>query len=233
VLREDFSGTGALARAWVSANSATSKEAKTMTLRKAIAVDHDASVTARIAPHERLVVRTGDVRRVKDTCDVLCATNFAVGYFHTRPHLLAYLRHARACLSRGGIVFCDMYTGSSAFVPCEQSVKIKASEIAGAFTYTWRQVSCDITTGLVRNAIDFSVVRGKRTMRMIDAFTYHWRLWSPAELREAMLEAGFSRVEMYDRMGDAIDHEGNIYTRALQEGDCIDDPSVLYFAARK
>ncbi len=35
-----------------------------------------------------------------------------------------------------------------------------------------------------------------------DAFDYRWRLWSAAELGEAMLDAGFSRVSLHDRLDD-------------------------------
>ncbi|HEY5621525.1 MAG TPA: hypothetical protein VIR77_02895 [Pontiella sp.] len=29
------------------------------------------------------------------------------------------------------------------------------------------------------------------------AFTYHWRLWTLAELQEVLMEAGFSKAEVY------------------------------------
>ncbi|HVS17647.1 MAG TPA: class I SAM-dependent methyltransferase, partial [Planctomycetota bacterium] len=37
------------------------------------------------------------------------------------------------------------------------------------------------------------------------AFVYRWRLWTPAELGEAMVEAGFGAPEFHARLGDAED----------------------------
>lgn len=225
-LREDFSGTAALARAFIAADPA----------RRAIAVDHDRAVTKRIPASPQLSIITSDVRRCKLRTDIIAATNFAVGYYHTRAALLTYLRHARACLSPAGLFICDMYAGSSAFVADEQRVVVRVPKErgSGTFVYIWEQRSVDITTAQVHNAIHFEFPRPKRTPLVIkDAFTYHWRIWSPAELRDAMLEAGFRRVDIYDRIGDAIDQHGNLYTRPLQPGDEIDDPAVLYFAAKK
>jgi hypothetical protein len=225
-LREDFSGTAALARAFLARDPA----------HRAIAVDHDRAVTSRIPKSPQLTTITSDVRRCKLRSDIIAATNFAAGYYHTRPALIAYLRHARACLSPSGLFICDMYAGSSAFVADEQRVVVRVPKElgSGTFVYIWEQRIVDITTALVHNAIHFELPRPKRTPLVIqDAFTYHWRIWSPAELRDAMLEAGFKRVDIYDRIGDAIDQHGNLYTRPLTQGDEIDDPAVIYFAAKK
>ena len=41
------------------------------------------------------------------------------------------------------------------------------------------------------------------------AFVYRWRLWSIAELREAMMEAGFARTAVFaDVVGEGVD--GNV-----------------------
>lgn len=64
-----------------------------------------------------------------------------------------------------------------------------------------------------------------------DAFSYDWRLWSIPELREASLDAGFARVDVYARLGEAIDHEGNLYPRAMEAGEALDDDWVVYIVA--
>jgi hypothetical protein len=225
MLREDFSGTGALARAWCKTPG-----------RLAIAVDVDRAVTSRIPATAGLAIVTSDVRRCRRSCDVLAATNFALGYLHTRSQLLAYLRHARSCLTTRGLFVADIYAGSSAFVAEEQRVVVRVPPAfgSGAFVYVWEQRTVDVTTGMVTNAIHFELPRVKRRPLVIrDAFTYRWRVWSIPELREAMLEAGFRTVNAYDRIGDAIDQHGNIYARPLAEGDEIDDPAVLYIAGQK
>jgi hypothetical protein len=66
-----------------------------------------------------------------------------------------------------------------------------------------------------------------------DAFVYDWRLWSIAEVRDAMEEAGFASVEVHDRLGDAVDSEGNLYPRALEPGEELDENWVVYAVARR
>jgi hypothetical protein len=68
---------------------------------------------------------------------------------------------------------------------------------------------------------------------MLAAFEYHWRLWSIAELREAMLEAGFESVDVYDRIGNAIDGDGNLFVEPLHDEDSPDRNHVVYLAARR
>jgi len=40
---------------------------------------------------------------------------------------------------------------------------------------------------------------------MKNAFTYEWRLWSLPEIREILLEAGFSNVTIYWQTSDEDD----------------------------
>jgi hypothetical protein len=65
-----------------------------------------------------------------------------------------------------------------------------------------------------------------------DAFVYDWRLWSIPELRDAMAEAGFASTEVHDRLGDAIDGDGNLMVRPVR-GEELDDTFVVYIVARK
>ena len=45
------------------------------------------------------------------------------------------------------------------------------------------------------------------------AFTYDWRHWTIPEVREALLEAGFSRVDIYWEGTDRATGKGNdVYT---------------------
>lgn len=53
-------------------------------------------------------------------------------------------------------------------------------------------------TAMVRNSISFRVeIDGEVVQEWPRAFVYEWRLWGLAELCDAMLEAGFARVEVY------------------------------------
>ena len=219
VLREDFSGSAALARSWASL------------FGPAIAVDRDAEpLRACLARGGDEVVRIReDVRRCRRKADVIAATNFAMGYWHARTDLVGYLRHARACLKPGGLFCCDLYGGSDAFTTGTWTRRLRAGG-GERVEYRWEQVEAQPQTGLVRNAIHFRVGGGP-VMR--NAFTYHWRLWSIPEMREAMLDAGLDEVRVFDRMADAIDSEGRVHVRPLDDDEPLDDPFVVYVTARR
>lgn len=219
VLGEDFCGSGAICRAWVSIDP---------TLR-AVCVDMDddalRALRGRATPEqlERITIVRADVVDAREPVDVLCALNFPVGYWFTRAELVRYLTHARTRLNPGGVFVCDIYGGANAFV-CGDSEE----ELRGGVRYTWEQRDADPTTGRVRNAMHFALPDGREVR---DAFIYDWRLWSVPELREAMADAGFTTTEVYDRLGDAVDADGNLHVRPVR-GDELDDTFVVYIAAR-
>lgn len=243
VLREDFSGSGAIARAWAGGAGGGGRA------RRAVCVDRDPQALAALiarcgrATLRRITVCCADVMEAEDRADVIAALNFAVGYWHTRAELLAYCRRARGRLRRGGTLVVDMYGGPTAFRPGRYSQRLRGPG-AVAVTYTWEQREADPISARVRNAMHFSFVagRGSRAKRttMRDAFTYHWRLWSAAELREAMLDAGFERVDVYTSLGGAVDGEGRLHVRpagAPGEGagwpaDAPEGDYVVYVAGR-
>jgi len=222
VLREDFSGTAALSRGWLGLGREM----------RAVAVDSDAPTLARIPRSARLTKRRTDVLKATDRADIVAATNFPVCYWHTRASLVRYLRHARACLNKGGVFVADLYGGPLALVPSRRSKRIALGR-GRVLHYTWHQRSIDPLTMRVRNSIHFRVTAPGRAPEVIkDAFTYDWRLWSIPELRDAMEEAGFRSTEVHDRLGAAIDHEGNVYVRAVEEHE-LDRDWVAYVVARR
>ncbi len=248
-LREDFSGTGALARAWLGLGPR----------HRAAAVDLDPRVLARARREAaglgrplaaRLTTILRDACEVRERADIIAATNFPLGYFRTRDALLAYLKNARACLRPRGVLVADMYGGPSAFVAGTTRVRVRVPG-GGWFWYLWEQVRGDPLTREVENAIHFkvprrlagraggkpparserSIVASMRSMR--NAFRYRWRLWSIAELVGAMREAGFREVEVHDRLGGAIDSTGRLHLDPLGPGDEPDPDWVVYFVARR
>jgi SAM-dependent methyltransferase len=222
LLGEDFAGTGALARAWAQAADE----------HHAIAVDHDPRVLAMSPATPRVRTITRDVHRVSTKVDILAATNFPIGYFHTRAALLRYLRHARTRLRTAGVFICDLYGGDGAFTPGLHTRRLRLAD-GTACVYHWDQRTANAATGMVENAIHFEVFHGKaRVQHLRRAFVYHWRLWGIPELTDAMHEAGFASVEVYDRLGDAIDADGNLYARPLSEEDTLDPTWVVYLIAR-
>lgn len=222
VLGEDFSGTAALSRGWLRLGREM----------RAVAVDLDGPTLARIPRSARLKCVRADVLKVRDKADIIAATNFPVCYWHTRKSLVAYLRHARGRLNRGGVFVCDLYGGPAALVPSRRSKRIPLGR-GRVLHYTWHQRSVDPLTMRVQNSIHFRVsVNGKTVETIKDAFTYDWRLWSIPEMRDAMAEAGFRSSEVHDRMGAAIDHEGRVHVRAVEEHE-IDADYVVYLVGRR
>ncbi len=222
-LREDFSGPAPLARAWAARSGRHS----------AVAVDNDPDPLAHAAA-ERVRTVCADVLDADDRAEILAATNFPLGYCHTRRDLLTYLKHARGCLRRGGIFVADMYGGSDAFSPLSLTQKLKgpASE---AIEYTWTQKEADHLTNRVIDTLSFKVTprgKGAKAYTLNDAFVYDWRLWSIPELTDAMHDAGFSAVEVYSDLGDAIDQDGNLLVRPVEPGE-LDDNFVVYFVGRR
>lgn len=129
--------------------------------------------------------------------DVLFVGNFSIGYCHTRSTLVAYLKRSRAALAPGGIFACDTYGGPSAFVIGETRRR-HPSRGHETIHYLWRHEEADPATGMVTNSISFDIERdGEIIAQLPRAFVYRWRLWSLPELRDAMLDAGFGKVEVY------------------------------------
>lgn len=227
VLREDFSGSGALARGWVALGDG----------RTAIAVDRDARALARARAAGITTVRS-DVRACAAKADVIAATNFPLGYWHKRAELLAYLRHARRCLRPGGVLVADVYGGADAFSSLRRRQRVRAPD-GTLVEYTWEQRQADELTGLVENHLHFRVwlagrARGARPSRVLtSAFVYHWRLWGLPELRDACLDAGFATVEVHDRLGGAIDHTGALHVRPVGPEEGLDRDWVVYVVARR
>jgi hypothetical protein len=230
VLREDFSGTGALARAWAASSE----------FRSAIAVDSDPKPLARLKD----AVRVRCVRARAEACrrkaDAVAATNFPLGYFHDRAALVRYLRGVRASLSPGGVFVADMYGGADAFTPMTLK-RTRRGPGGERVDYTWEQRNADALTGLVLNALSFRVWPARRAARaqsrsprvrvFPDAFVYHWRLWSIPELRDAVREAGFATFDVYDELADAVDADGRVYVSPVREGE-LERNWVVYLVAR-
>lgn len=209
VLREDFCGTALLAAEWVRSRQD----------RSAVAVDLDAATLGWAEEHNRrplgeaatrLQLVEGDVRQVSlPPADLLLALNFSYFCFHARDDLLAYFRAARRGLAPDGLFVIDVFGGTESMELLEE-----ATEKDG-FTYIWDQDEFDPLTHSIRCYIHFRLDDGTKLKR---AFTYDWRLWTVPELRDALSEAGFDRVETYWEGFDE-DGEGTGDFRRVDRGE--------------
>jgi hypothetical protein len=230
VLREDFCGTAAFSRRWV-------REALTRgELCRSVAVDCDAATIARA--HEMAIAmgcedgvefRMHDAVRAEPTtmdgCDVVFVGNFSIGYIHSRTDLVRYFQRSRERLAMsnagfgGGIFVCDTYGGAGAFT-LGGIQRVHQSKGHHRVHYAWQHEAADAMTGMVRNSISFRVeLEGEIIAELPRVFVYEWRLWSIAELREAMAEAGFRRSAVYKEISLAPNETPSPIVRPQDLGD--------------
>ncbi len=199
-LREDFCGTAVFSVEW----------AKSRRDRRAWGIDLDGPTlewgrTQRLLPCaedvvERVELIEGNVLDgLAPKVDVACAFNFSYWTFKTRELLRRYFEVSRAGLSPGGVFLLDVMGGLEVVTEDENE-----RDIGGAI-YRWEQARFDPLTHDFVCHIHFDFPDGSTLRR---AFTYEWRLWTIPELRELLLEAGFSKVRVYWEKTDA-DGEGN------------------------
>jgi len=200
LFREDFCGTASLACEWVGQGREF----------QAIGVDIDPSVlewgrqnrVSRLALEDqaRVSLIESDVLTV-DTpkVDLLAAFNFSYWIFEERAQMLDYLRRCHESLRKDGLLFLDMFGGPESFEETKEKTKYDG------FSYIWHQARFHPVTNHMQCYIHFKFPDGSKLKR---AFSYAWRLWTAPELRDLLLEAGFSNVTVYWE-GEDEDGEGN------------------------
>lgn len=195
-LGEDFCGSAACARGWCASVPGGS----------AVAVDVDPEPLARATGPGVLALRA-DLARWSPPpghprVEVLYAGNYSIGYLGQRWTLLHWLRGARARLVPGGLIALDTYGGAAAW-RTGAVVRDHALEDGLRLRATWEQRDADPLRARVVNALSLRVDRqGDVLADLPDAFVYDWRLWTPAELGEALREAGFGEPAAYAQLGD-------------------------------
>jgi Methyltransferase domain len=193
-IREDFCGSGALATEWVKSDDK----------RRAVGVDYDPKVlawaekrhrsTLTPAQQKRLVLKQQDVRTpLKERFDCVIAYNYSWWIFKEWKELVRYFKNARAGLGKEGLFFLDIFGGS-----LSTDVSLEPRKYKG-FTYIWEQAAYNPIDGNFLAHIHFEFKDGSRINK---AFTYDWRKWNIPEAREALLEAGFSAVDVYWEKAD-------------------------------
>jgi SAM-dependent methyltransferase len=221
--REDFCGTASASCEW----------ARSGPTRHAIGVDVDASVLAwgrrnRVArlpeaARARVKLLNDDVRTVvTDPVDLVGAFNFSYFCFKTRDEMRNYFERVHSVLKPDGVFFLDAFGGPEASDLQKEKTKMDG------FTYVWEQAVFEPVTGRIVCHIHFKFPDGSKIKR---AFTYDWRLWTLPELRELLIEAGFSRVRVYWEGDDgAGGGNGEFKEHATGEADLA---WIAYLVAEK
>ena len=223
--REDFSGTGLMTAGWVKAGAKYTAEAYD--------IDPEPVEWGK-ARHfkeigkaaERATLHLKDVREPSDKApDIRCAQNFSYWIFKTREEMVHYFSAVRKDLADEGVFVLDAHGGAESTVEQEEETEFDDE----GFSYVWDQAWFSPVTHDVKFHIHFRFPDGSALKK---AFTYEWRFWSLPELRELLLEAGFSRVDMYWEGTDADGESGNGIYRKTRYGS--NDPAwVNYIVAIK
>ncbi len=222
LLREDFCGTALFACRWVQQHAENRAWGIDLDPRPlAWGREHNvAPLRPEVASRVKLI--EGDVRDIgHEKVDVTVAFNFSYFLFKTRDELRDYFEKAHASLKNEGMLVLDTYGG-----PDSQGTSEEERPVEG-FTYVWDQHDFDPISHSATNYIHFEFKDGSRIRR---AFAYNWRLWMLPEVRDLLLEAGFTGVEVYWEGTDSETGEGNnIFTRRER---AIDDPAwIAYIVA--
>ncbi|MEM6640302.1 MAG: class I SAM-dependent methyltransferase [Pseudomonadota bacterium] len=218
-LREDFCGTAAAACEWV----------RTDHNHTAVGVDIDASVLDWGREHNvgrldsdaqlRIKLVEDDVFKVDlPPVDIAVAFNFSYWIFDTRETLRGYFETVRRGLNDEGLFICDAFGGAEAFDEVEEETE------HDGFTYIWEQSTFDPISHDMQCYIHFTFPDGSAMKR---AFSYRWRFWTLPEIRELLLEAGFSDVTFYWDRSEEDDESDYV---PVERGDA--DPAwIAYIVA--
>lgn len=223
LFREDFCGTASAACEWVRQGPN----------HKAIGVDIDPTVLdwgrrnrvgkLQTKDQARVQLIESDVLTVETPpADLMAAFNFSYWIFEERATMLQYMRRCFAALKDDGVLFMDMFGGPDSFQETREKTK------HDDFTYIWDQAEYHPVTNHMRCHIHFKFPDGSKLKK---AFTYEWRLYTAPELRDLLLEAGFSKVTVYWE-GEDDDGEGNGEFAPDAEGEA-DLAWIAYIVAEK
>ncbi|GJL83651.1 MAG: hypothetical protein DHS20C01_32850 [marine bacterium B5-7] len=222
--REDFSGTGLLTCEWIKKGPKYTAEAFDIDPEPIAwgCARHFAELGENA---ERAVIHTADVRESSDKApDVRCAQNFSYWIFKTRAEMIDYFKRVREDLAEDGVFVLDAHGGPESIEEREEETLIEAG-----FTYVWDQHWYSPVTNEAKLRIHF---RFKDGSELKSAFTYDWRVWSIPEIRDILLEAGFSRVDVYWEGTDDDGESGNGIYRKTRYG--TNDPAwVTYIVGIK
>jgi cyclopropane fatty-acyl-phospholipid synthase-like methyltransferase len=173
---------------------------------------------------ERLTLLEQDVRTSSGRkFDIIAAQNFSFFLFKTRDLLREYFEYVLGNLADDGLLIMDMMGGSE----CQLENHTEKRKKKG-FVYYWEQLRFDPITHDAVFAIHFKFPDGSKWN---NAFTYDWRLWGCPEVRELLLEAGFSKADV---LWEGTDENNEGDSKFKVRKNVPADPSwIAYVVAQK
>lgn len=223
-LREDFCGTAAISCKWADQSPE----------HFAWGIDLDPDPIAygkktHLAPlsadaQKRMHYIEGNVLNSESPqVDICFAFNFSYFIFKKRAQLLEYFKAAHAALNDDGVFFIDLFGGPDSITEMTDVIK------HDGFKYYWECQKFNPMNNHCRFAIHFKL---KGEQKRKNVFTYDWRMWGMAELRDLLEEAGFKKTVAYWEEDDEEDEGGNGVFFATEEAEQC-DAWVTYVAALK
>ncbi len=138
--------------------------------------------------------------------DLITATNFSYFIFKKRETMKLYFKAVYDGLTKRGLFLLDILGGTEMQGKSLDRHTIRDVKTIPAFDYFWEQKFFDPISYESTFAIHFRPPGRKRLIR--NAFTYDWRLWTIAEIKELLAEVGFSDIRIYWE-GSTRKGEGN------------------------
>lgn len=221
LFREDFCGTGAMSCNWVEQDKNCEAFAvdldpepiKMGQVRHFSKLDKAEQKRVHYLQKNVMTVRTPPV-------DVVCAFNFSYFIFKSRKQMVQYFRAVRKSLKKQGIFFLDIFAG-----PESQTLTTDVKKLKN-LTYYWECQHFNPFTHECTFAIHFRDAKGKKHENV---FTYNWRFWTMPEIRDILIEAGFSKTVVYWEGDDENGGGDGNFVPAEDAENC--DAWVSYIAA--
>ena len=224
-LREDFCGTCLLSSYWVQANKNNTAETYDIDPEPLTwGLKNNIEPLGKKA--KRLTQYQEDARNPsRQAPDVRCAQNFSYWVFKKRAEMLDYFIGVQNDLAKDGIFIIDLHGGPESIQELEEETVMTDK----SFTYVWDQDAINPITGEARLHIHFRFPDGTE---LTDAFTYDWRLWGLPELRDLLIDAGFSSANCYWEGTDEDGESGDgVFTQSEVGDACLS--YVAYLVATK
>ena len=201
--REDFCGSGKISCEWVRRSKqhfALGLDLDPEVLNYAQAVN--LTELTRAEQSRVKFIKQNVLKPTPEKFDMIGAYNFSYCVFHERKEMLKYTKAAYRSLKEKGTLFLEV-AGGAGFQEQLQESKTFSVPGIGKVKQTWEQHQYDPITQVNDFSIHFKLPDQRL---MLDAFTYHWRLWTIRELREILIDAGFQKTvvlwESADSKGD-------------------------------
>lgn len=212
-LREDFCGTGFLSTTWVKQSVKHSSFGLDL-CEEAIGSGKERHYS-KLTPEEQKRMRYYKKNVLKSAgmkADVVVAMNFSWWVFKERSHLLEYFKAVRKSMKRDSIFCLDTMGGGEVAEIASETKKLKG------FTYYWECKSFNPIDNHVYYYIHFKL-NGEKIKRRV--FHYDWRLWGLPEVKDILLEAGFSDVRIFWEGDDEKGGGDGNYRETKTAEDCL------------